>query len=187
MNEDIDNCIKVLKAKGTIIYPTDTIWGLGCEATFEEAVEKVYEIKKRPADKSFIVLVNGLDMLDRYLRNIPAVALELIEMSDKPVTIVYDSPTAIAKNALAPDGTCAIRIVKDDFCVALMKRLGRPLISTSANYSGTPSPRNFSEIDKSLLASVDYVVKYKQQTPVNAKPSSIIKIGDNNSVKVIRK
>lgn len=184
--EDLKQALNVLIKGGIILYPTDTIWGLGCDATNQEAVEKIYKIKKRRENKSLIVLVNGFVMLERYVRNVPEAAAEILDVSDKPITIIYPEGKNLAPGACNEDGSVGVRIISDDFCNELITRFRKPVISTSANYSNTPSPSNFSEIEDEIIRSADYVVRYGQ-TDINKKtPSSIIKIDDNGVIKIIR-
>ncbi len=184
---DVRACIDVLRKGGTILYPTDTIWGIGCDAGNEKAVEKVYAIKKRSDSKSLVVLANDARMLGRHVHEVPALAWELMEASETPLTIIYEEGINLAPNVLAEDGSIAIRIPKDEFCSKLLYLLGRPIVSTSANISGEPAPRNFSEISPVVLASVDYVVNWRQHERIPAKASSIIRLKANGEIKVIRK
>jgi L-threonylcarbamoyladenylate synthase len=178
--------LNVLIKGGVILYPTDTIWGLGCDATNQDAIEKIYKIKKRRESKSLIILVNGFTMLERYVRNIPDAAATILDVTDKPMTIIYPEGKNLAPGVCEEDGSVGIRICDDDFCNELITRFRKPIISTSANYSDTPSPSNFSEIEDEILRSADYVVRYRQ-TDINKKtPSSIIKIDDNGVIKIIR-
>jgi L-threonylcarbamoyladenylate synthase len=184
--EDLRQALNVLIKGGVILYPTDTIWGLGCDATNQDAVEKIYKIKKRRESKSLIILVNGFTMLERYVRNIPDAAATILDVTDKPMTIIYPEGKNLAPGVCEEDGSVGIRICDDDFCNELITRFRKPIISTSANYSDTPSPSNFSEIEDEILRSADYVVRYRQ-TDINKKtPSSIIKIDDNGVIKIIR-
>ena len=185
-NEDVKLALNILRKGGVILYPTDTIWGLGCDATNQDAVAKIYNIKKRRENKSLIVLVNGFVMLERYVRNVPEAAAEILDVSDKPITIIYPEGKNLAPGVCNEDGSVGIRITDDDFCLELITRFRKPVISTSANYSDTPSPSDFSEIEDEIIRSADYVVKYRQ-TDINKKtPSSIIKIDDNGVIKIIR-
>jgi L-threonylcarbamoyladenylate synthase len=187
MQQDINNALHVLQKGGIILYPTDTIWGIGCDATNEEAVAKVYKIKQRQESKSLIILLDDAGLLNYYLDRVPPVASQLIEVADKPLTIVYPGAKNLAPNVIADDGTVAIRIVKEKFCHELIKRFNNPIVSTSANISGTKSPSGFAEIDVLIKQNVDYVVSHKQnQSPKQAKPSSIIKLWLNNEFEIIR-
>lgn len=186
-DEDLKNSINSLKNGGIIIYPTDTIWGLGCDATNKSAVEKVFSVKSRSDNKSLIILVNGLAMLERYVRDIPSIAYDLIEVSDTPLTIIYPEGRSLASGICSEDGSVGIRICRDDFCSELITRLRRPLVSSSANKSGEPFPTDFSEINPDLLKEVDYVVKYRQNDRRKSSPSPVIKIDKKGVVKIIRK
>jgi L-threonylcarbamoyladenylate synthase len=186
-SEDLKIALNILREGGVILYPTDTIWGLGCDATNQDAVEKIYKIKKRRESKSLIVLVNGFTMLERYVRNIPEVAGEILDVSDKPLTIIYTEGKSLAPGVCNEDGSVGIRICSDDFCNELITRFRKPVISTSANYSETPSPSHFSEIEDEIIRSADYVVKYRQTDTNKNTPSSIIKVDDNGVIKIIRK
>ncbi len=159
---DIQKCLEVLRTGGTILYPTDTIWGIGCDATNEKAVEKIYALKKRSESKSLIVLVSDDGMLNRFVKNIPALAWDLIDMADKPLTIIYDAAKGIAKNVLAEDGSIAVRKTSDEFCQRLIHKFGKPIVSTSANISGENAPKNFSEVSDEIKKTVDYIVNWRQ-------------------------
>ena len=185
--EDLRQALNVLIKGGIILYPTDTIWGLGCDATNQNAVEKIFKIKKRRESKSLIILVNGFTMLERYVRNIPAVAGEILDVSDKPLTIIYPEGKNLATGVCNEDGSVGIRVCNDDFCNELITRFRKPLISTSANFSKAPSPSQFSEIDAEINRSADYVVKYRQKDTNKNTTSSIIKVEDNGVIKIIRK
>lgn len=186
MNEDIKQALEVLQRGGVILYPTDTIWGIGCDACNEEAVRKVYAIKNREDSKSMLVLMENVALLDRYVDEVPEVAFDLIELTDKPLTIIYDGAKNLASNLIAADGSIGIRITREAFSSELIRRFKRPIVSTSANVSGNPSPACFAEIDQQIIDSVDYVVKYRQDDTQKAAPSGIIKLGRSGQVKVIR-
>lgn len=186
MNEDIKKAFDVLVSGGLILYPTDTIWGIGCDATNEEAVKRVYELKKRVDSKALITLLDNSIKLDYYIQDVPDIALDLIELSDKPLTIIYDNARNVASNLIAEDGSLAIRITKEQFSYELCKRFRKALVSTSANISGEPAPANFSEISEEIKNGVDYIVEYRQDDISKAKASSIIKLGKNGEVKIIR-
>lgn len=186
MNQEIRNTLEALKNKGTILYPTDTIWGIGCDATSGEAVKKVYKIKKREDTKSLIILVSNTNMLYDYVDEIPTVAMELVEASVKPLTIIYPNAINLAKNVINEDGSIGIRVCYDKFCQALIQKFGKPIVSTSANISGEPSPRFFKEISKEILSTTDYVVNWRQDDNTPAEPSSIIKIGLNGTFQILR-
>lgn len=186
MKEDIKNAFDVLIKGGLILYPTDTIWGIGCDATNEEAVRRVYELKRRIDSKALITLLDNPVKLDYYIDGVPEIAWDLIELSDKPLTIIYDNARNVAHNLIAEDGSLAIRITKEEFSNELCKRFRKALVSTSANISGQPSPANFSEISEEIKAGVDYIVNYKQDEMNKSKASSIIKLGITGEVKIIR-
>jgi L-threonylcarbamoyladenylate synthase len=186
MNNEINKALEVLRQGGTILYPTDTIWGIGCDATSEEAVRKVYSIKQREDEKSMLLLLDEVSKLERYMIEIPEVALNILEVADKPLTIIYPGAMNVAPNLIAADGSIGIRITRDVFCKKLIARLGRPLVSTSANISGMPWPAGFHKIDKELRNQVDYTVQWRQHEEFHGKPSGIIKVGLRGEVKVIR-
>ena len=186
MEEDIQKALKVVSGGGIILYPTDTVWGLGCDATDSEAVRKIFEIKRRAASQSMLCLVADIPQLERHVDDIPDVAFELIEAAVKPLTIIYSHPVGIAPEALAADGSVGMRITHEAFSNALCRKLRKPLISTSANISGNRTPLNFSQIDEKVIESVDYVVNYRRNDRSTPSPSDIIKISDGGLVKVIR-
>ncbi len=186
-DEDLKNSINSLKNGGVIIYPTDTIWGLGCDATNQSAVERVFGIKSRSDNKSLIILVNGVAMLERYVREVPSTAYDLIEVSDTPLTIIYPEGRSLAPGVCSEDGSVGIRICHDDFCSELITRFRRPLVSTSANRSGKPFPGCYSEIDRDLLKEADYIVKYRQEDRRKNSPSPVIKIDKKGVIEIIRK
>jgi len=186
MHQELKNCIKHLKNGGIILYPTDTLWGIGCDANNTEAVKKVYELKKRIDSKALICLVTDDRMLSRYIKDIPDVALDIIEVAENPTTIIYDNPQNIASNLIANDNSLAIRIPDDEFCFQLIRKLNGAIVSTSANISGQPSPKSFSEISNEILKGVDYVVNLHREKTAS-KPSSIIKLSSAGLVTIIRK
>lgn len=184
----------MLKGGGVILYPTDTVWGIGCDATNEEAVAKVFSIKKRSEAKSLVLLASDLDMVARHVREIPSMAIDLVEVNDAPMTIIYPQAQYLAPNVIAGDGSVGIRIpyVEEGvqspaaFCVELVRRLRRPLVSTSANISGEPTPRRFDEISEEIKSAVDYCVPRGVETGATGKASQIIKLGLDNEVTIIR-
>ena len=186
MKEEIYAALNVLKKGGLILYPTDTIWGIGCDATNADAVDKVYALKQRAESKALVCLVNDLKMLNQYIENIPEVAYDILKYAQKPTTIIYDKAKLVAENVVGEDDSLAIRVVKDDFCEELIRKFKRPLVSTSANISGKQAPKNFQEISKDILKGVDYVVNLHQNKAMS-KPSTIIKLGSDGMVKVLRK
>lgn len=184
--EDIREAVATMRRGGIILYPTDTIWGLGCDATNAEAVARLFEIKHRPDAKSMLALVDSVAMLERYVDDIPDVAYELIEAAVNPLTIIYDHPRGIAPALLAPDGSMGFRITRERYSASLCRALRHPIVSTSANISGKPSPRNFSEITEQITGSVDYIAGYRRADTTPASPSGIIKISDGGVFKILR-
>ena len=186
LNEEVNKTIEVLKRGGIILYPTDTIWGIGCDATNYDAIKRIYELKKREESKSMICLVSDFKMLQQYIESIPEVAYDILKYANKPTTIIYDRPKRVAENIIAADNTLAIRVVRDGFCNALLRKYKKPIVSTSANISSLPSPKSFKEIDEDILKGVDYVVNL-QRNKKNGKASSIIKLSNDGAVTIIRK
>lgn len=186
LQEDLTLAVEALRRGGVIIYPTDTIWGIGCDATRADAVARVYELKRRADSKALITLMADTRMLERYVDDPPEVALQLMELAEKPVTVIYDSAAGLAPNLLAADGSAGVRIPRDDYASALCRMLRRPVVSTSANISGAPSPATFAAIDPALLAAADYVATHRRDDTSPHVPSTIIKIGAGGLFKVIR-
>ncbi len=186
IHNDIVEAGKVLQSGGTILYPTDTIWGIGCDATQVVAVEKVFRIKERVREKSLIVLVKDLDMLRQYVKQVPEIAIELLASVPEPLTIIYPGGRNLPRNVLAEDGSIAIRIPKHDFCQGLLDYYGMPVTSTSANYSGAPNPFSFSNITEPVKEAVDHIVPVKYQAISRPKPSTIVKINANDELRIIR-
>lgn len=187
MKEDIQKAMEVMAVGGIILYPTDTIWGIGCDATNEEAVHKIYELKKRSDSKALIVLTDNPVKLEYYLSDVPSLAYDLIDASeDKPLTIIYDNARNLAPNLIAEDGSIAIRITSEKFSQELCRRFRKAIVSTSANVSGEPSPSNFTEVSETIKNGVDYIVNYRQQDTFKAKASSILKLSNNGEIKIIR-
>ncbi len=186
MKEEIEKCVEILKAGGIILYPTDTVWGLGCDATNEVAVQKIYDLKQRSDSKSLIILVGNDAMLNNHVKDVPELAWDIIDISEKPTTIVYPNAKNLAKNVIANDGSIAIRMIKNEFCSQLLYKFRKPIVSTSANLSGDSTPLNLSEISQSITNNVDYTVNSKYDTG-NKKPSSLIKIGIKGEIEVLRK
>jgi L-threonylcarbamoyladenylate synthase len=184
--EDIKNALKVLKSGGIILYPTDTVWGLGCDATNASAVEKIFKIKSRSETKSLIILVSSEAMVERYVEEIPETASRITEVSDKPVTIIYPRGKFLAPGICSDDGSVGIRICVDGFCSELINRFRRPIVSTSANFSGKPSPAHFGEIEDGVINSVDYTVRYRQNDRQRHSSSPVIKINKNGVFRIIR-
>ncbi|MCL3779835.1 threonylcarbamoyl-AMP synthase [Prolixibacteraceae bacterium JC049] len=187
MNKDIIKALEILNAGGIILYPTDTIWGIGCDATNKEAVAKIYELKKRADSKSMLVLMDNINSLDRYMEEVPEMAYDLVELSEKPITIIYPGAKNIASNLIAEDGTLGIRVTSEKFSAELIRRFRKPIVSTSANISGEPSPQNFSEISEEIKNGVDFIVEYRQEETNNPAPSSIIKLGVGGEIQILRK
>ena len=208
MNDAIQKALEVLRNGGVILYPTDTVWGIGCDATDPEAVAKVYAIKNREDSKSLVLLASDMDMICRYVKEIPEMAVQLVEVNDKPMTIIYPgavvgpSPVTssavertlpkadrrcLAFNTVAEDGTVGIRIPMMDFCQQLVAKLGRPLVSTSANISGEPTPKKFAEISEQIKSAVDHIVDPSLERGATGQSSSIIKVGLDYSIQIIRK
>lgn len=185
MKEAIKKALEVLRNGGVILYPTDTIWGLGCDATNDEAINRIYEIKKRSDQKSMLVLLDSVAKLDRYVCDVPDIAYDLIDLSEKPLTIIYEQSKGLSPNVSKQNHSIGIRITQEVFSKQLIERFKKPIISTSANISGTSSPRCFSEISEDIKAAVDYVVEYRQEDE-KSSPSSIIMLSSDNSIKVIR-
>jgi L-threonylcarbamoyladenylate synthase len=198
MKEEIQKAIEVLRKGGVILYPTDTVWGIGCDATDPEAVAKIYAIKNREDSKSLVLLASDMDMICRYVKEVPEMAVQLVEVNDKPMTIIYpgavvsdrgakQSNHCLAHNTVAEDGTVGIRIPMMDFCQQLVSRLGRPIVSTSANISGAETPKRFAEISEAIKSAVDHVVEPSFEKGSTGKSSSIIKVGLDYSIEIIRK
>ncbi|WP_447637700.1 L-threonylcarbamoyladenylate synthase [Flavobacterium microcysteis] len=186
MNEEVHKAYEVIKEGGIILYPTETVWGIGCDATNPDAVAKIYALKQREESKSMIVLMNGERMVYNVFKDIPEVAWQILDLSEKPTTLILDNPRNIAKNLIASDNTLGMRIVKEPFCFKLLERMKKPLVSTSANISGMPTPINYKEISPEILKGVDYIVNL-QQEKMTGKPSAIIKLTADSQVKIIRK
>ena len=184
--EDIKQAIDVLNKGGIILYPTDTVWGLGCDATNAEAVKRIYEIKHRVDSKALITLVDSEVKVQFYVRDVPSVAWDLIELSEKPVTIIYDNARNMAENLIANDGSVGIRVTNEAFSKELCFRFKKAIVSTSANISGEASPSCFNEISEEIKNAVDYICQSRQNEKNKARPSSIIKLGAGGEIKVIR-
>jgi L-threonylcarbamoyladenylate synthase len=182
---DIEKCLDVLKSGGLILYPTDTVWGIGCDATNEKAVEKIYKLKKRSDEKAMIVLVAAEKDIMQHVAAPDLSLFDYLEKTTKPTTVVYDGALGFADNLVGKDGSIAIRICKDEFCRQLIKRFRKPIVSTSANISGKPAPKFFKEISDEIKNGVDFIVHYKQQEENSAEPSSLIK-WDNGNVTILR-
>ena len=198
MREEIQKALEVLRKGGIILYPTDTVWGIGCDATDPEAVAKIYEIKCREDSKSLVLLASDMDMICRYVKEIPEMAVQLVEVNDKPMTIIYPGAVAgtqsdkasrncLAYNTVAEDGTVGIRVPMMEFCQQLVSRFGRPIVSTSANISGEATPKKYAEISQEIKDAVDHVVDPSLEKGSTGQSSSIIKVGLDYSIEIIRK
>ena len=187
LKDDINKALEVLKTGGIILYPTDTIWGLGCDATNEAAVERIFKLKGRDAGKSLIVLLDTENKLESYVSDVPAIAYDLIEYAENPLTIIYSGAKNLAKNVIHEDGSLGIRIVRHQFCQQLIQRFRKPIVSTSANLSGQPSPKNFSEISQDVINGVDYVVEFEQDDLTERKASTIMKLEPDGRFAFIRR
>lgn len=185
--EEIRKACEIMRKGGVILYPTDTIWGIGCDATNADAVRRVYEIKRREDSKALITLVDSEARLQQYVRNVPAVAWDLIELSTKPLTLILDGACGLASNLLAEDGSAGLRITNEPFSHELCFRFQKAIVSTSANVSGEPSPSNFSEVSEEIRQAVDYVINFRQKERTLKSPSSIIKLSQSGEVQVIRR
>ena len=186
MDADITQCLKVLSAGGLILYPTDTVWGIGCDATNAEAVKRVYQLKQRDDSKALIVLIDSADHLDHYVVDVPMIARELIDVAVKPLTIIYEGAYNLASNVLGPEDSVGIRIPNDEFCHRLCERYGKPIVSTSANVSGQPTARTFADIDGAIVDGVDYAVQYRRNDNRPRQPSNIILLSRDGTFKIIR-
>lgn len=186
MQEEIQKCIEILKAGGVILYPTDTVWGLGCDATNEEAIKKIYDIKQRSDAKSLITLVCNDGMLQKYVKEVPELAWDIIDLATKPTTIIYPQGKNLAQNVLAEDGSIGIRMIKNDFCNKLIYKLNKPIISTSANISGEETPIDFQSISDNIKSNIDYIVN-PELDEGNKSLSCILKLALNGEIQVLRK
>ncbi|MBO4486951.1 MAG: threonylcarbamoyl-AMP synthase [Bacteroidaceae bacterium] len=184
--DDMKQAVSVLRQGGVILYPTDTIWGLGCDATNQEAVERIYRIKERQDSKALILLANSDAMINQYVAGAPEVAWDVIELATRPTTVIFDKGRNLAPGLLGPDGSVAFRLSRESFSSQLCFHLRRPLVSTSANISGEPSPRFFGEVSEVIRSRVDYIVKYRQNDTTPSAPSSIIRLSADGQVKIIR-
>lgn len=187
MKKDIDKSMDILNAGGVILYPTDTIWGIGCDATNEKAVKRIYRIKQRCDQKSMLVLLDNPNKIPSYINEMPELAWDLIELSENPLTIIYSGAKNLAPNLIASDGSIGIRISNDEFNQKLINKFKKPLVSTSANISGSNSPQCFDDISQEIIDAVDYVVEWKQDDLKKSQVSSIIKLGTTGEIQIIRK
>lgn len=186
MNEDLKKACDVLRKGGLILYPTDTIWGIGCDATNEEAVQRVYTLKQRADNKAMLLLLGNEARLESYVQEVPEIAWSLIEVADRPLTLIYPGARNLAPNLIAEDGSVGIRITREEFSRRLCEQFRRPVVSTSANISGQPAPHTFQEIAEEIKQGVDYIVQYRQDDLTAAQPSSIIKLGTGGLFQIIR-
>ena len=186
LKHEIEASLNVLKQGGILLYPTDTVWGIGCDATNADAIKRIFELKKRADSKSMICLVSDFKMLNQYVETIPEVAYDILKYAAKPTTIIYEDPIRVAENLIATDNTLGIRVVRDAFCNELIKRFRRPIVSTSANISGEKTPANFDEISQPIRDGVDHIVDWNRDKR-SGTPSAIIKLGVDGTVEVIRK
>lgn len=184
--DDIKNCVEVMRRGGVILYPTDTIWGIGCDATNAEAVKRVYDLKRRADNKAMLVLVDDPARLDRYVHDVPEIAYQLVEVADKPLTIIYDKAKNLAPNLVGEDGSIGIRVTCEAFSKELCRRFGRPIVSTSANISGAAPAPSFADIQDDIKNGVDYIVKYRQDEKIPHKASSIIKLKSDGTISILR-
>jgi L-threonylcarbamoyladenylate synthase len=184
--DDIKEALNIIRQGGIILYPTDTIWGLGCDPSNDIAVNSIFNFKSRSELKSLIILADSIGMIERYVSEVPEIAYELAEVSDSPLTIIYPKGKNLAAGVCGSDGSVAIRICHDEFCRELISRFRKPIVSTSANVSGSPAPGNFSDVEKSLINRVDYVVKYRQDDRRKSSASPVIKINIDGTIKIIR-
>ncbi len=187
MHEDIIKAIEVLNAGGLILYPTDTVWGIGCDATNEDAVKKIYALKKREDSKALLVLMNNINRLSQYVEEVPEIAWKLLDVNDKPMTIIYPGAKNLAKNLIAEDGSVGIRITNDEFCDKLLTRFKKPIVSTSANISGQSSPATFEQITDEVKRGVAHITSWRQDDLLQRPASSIIKIDEAGRIEVLRK
>ena len=186
MIEEVLKSKEYIESVGIIIYPTDTIWGIGCDATNAISVERIFSIKQRSDNKSMLVLVSGMHMLETYIEEVPKNVQEILESAKKPTTVIYPGAKNLASNLLGDDGSVGIRITTDPFCQQLIEQIGKPIVSTSANISGSLSPALFSQIDKKILEKVDYVVQWRQKETEPASPSAIIKLSKQGNILILR-
>ncbi len=189
MNCDIDirNAVEVLRKGGVVLYPTDTVWGIGCDATNEEAVRRIFQIKRREDTRAMLCLVDSPDRLQRYFRRVPEVAWQLIDCATKPLTVVLQGASGVAPSLLAEDGSLGMRVTRDEFSRQMCYRLQRPIVSTSANISGQPSPHTFKEISADIVEQMDYVVQFRRGDTSRREPSGIVKLDMDGTIKIIRK
>lgn len=187
LKDEVNKALEIIQAGGIILYPTDTVWGIGCDATNESAVEKIIKLKGRPENKSLIILLDTENKIESYVSEVPEIAYDLIEYAENPLTIIFSGAKNLAPNVASLDKSIAVRVVKHPFCQQLIQRFRKPLISTSANISGKSTPKNFSQIDDDILNGVDYVINFEQDEMEEKKPSTIMKLEANGRFSFIRK
>ena len=186
MQKAVEKCVEVLRAGGLILYPTDTVWGIGCDATNEEAVQKVYALKRSEDKHSMLCLCRDADMVVRYVNRAPGIAFEVMELSDKPLTAILPGAVGVAKSLIPEAATLGVRVPQHEFCQALLRKFGKPIVSTSANISGEPTPRSVRDIETEIIEGVDFMVNPRFQGRPTGQPSSIIAFGEDNEFKIIR-
>lgn len=187
MEKEIEAALEVLRNGGVILYPTDTVWGIGCDATDEKAVERIYALKRSENKHSMLVLCRDADMIVRYVDKAPGIAFEVMEMADKPLTLILEGAVGVAPNLIPDEGTLGVRVPDHEFCRQLLRRFGKPIVSTSANISGEPAPKELKEVCREIIDGVDFVVNPRFQGRPTGKPSSIVAFGPRGEVKIIRK
>lgn len=186
MEQEIEKCVELLQAGKVILYPTDTVWGIGCDATNDEAVQRIYQIKQRPERKCMIILLDSFERLPYYVEHIPLIAWDLVPQISRPTTVIYSTARNLPDRLIHNDGTIAIRVVQHDFCRRLIKKLGHPIVSTSANFAGQETPKVFEQIDPAIIKLMDYVVPQTYATSVDYKPSRLIKFVDDYNFTILR-
>lgn len=184
---DVKQAVEALKEGKVILYPTDTIWGLGCDPTNEDAIRKIYHIKGREEGKAMIILIERIEQLRDYVVQVPDIAWDIVDFAENPLTVIYPKGKNVSSILLPPEGSIAIRLVRDEFCKAVIRKFGKAIVSTSANKSGEKSPGNFSEIDSAVISSADFVAQWRREEKNTAKPSTIMQVGLKGEVKFIRK
>ncbi len=186
MEQEIETCVELLRTGKILLYPTDTIWGIGCDATIDEAIQRIYQIKQRPEKKSMIILLDSFERLPYYVEHIPLVAWDLIPQISRPTTVIYSTARNLPERIIHNDGTIAIRVVQQEFCRKLIRKLGHPIVSTSANLAGQPAPQVFEQINPAIISQMDYVVPQRYADSVDYKPSRLIKFIDDYNFTVLR-
>ena len=186
MQKAVEKCVEVLRAGGIILYPTDTVWGIGCDATNEEAVQKVYKLKRSEDKHSMLCLCRDADMIVRYVNRAPGIALEVMELSDKPLTAILPGATGVAASLIPETGTLGVRVPQHEFCQALLRKFGKPIVSTSANISGEETAKRLKDVVQEIIDGVDYVVNPRFEGKPTLKPSSIIKFGEGSEIEIVR-